>query len=315
MNIKNVISVTISGLIAISGYSQPKNEQQAIKSLCGCYEVDFKYAETFALDSAYKFHPRYHTGGLEWIVAEEAGDKKFILQHLLVISDSMVIKHWREDWEFEKNDIWQFNHDAVWKHVADNKQKVKGQWTQTVWEVDDAPRYQGSSNWVSSNGKYYWENTTDAPLPRREYTKRSDYNVMQRTNRIVVTDTGWLHEQDNKKIIRKDGAPDTYLAEEKGYNTYIKTDYSKCKQAAAWWQNHKQFWSTVRQSWEEAMKDKNSIKLVSKVNGKLLYEQLDDLESETLTSAQQKEKIKEAVSKHIDKTGVKTVAANTPSVY
>ncbi len=291
-------------LPALAGMSmglqaQTAKEQQAIKSLCGCYEVDFKYAETFAADEEYKFPPRYQVSGLEWVVAVETSPSKFALQHLLVASDTFIIKHWREDWEYEKAGIWKFDHDATWKYTAGNKNDVKGQWQQTVWEVDDAPRYQGSSSWVSSNGKYYWENTTDAPLPRREYTKRKDYNVLQRTNRVVITDSGWVHEQDNKKIIRKNGTPDLYLAEEKGYNIYRKTDDSKCKPAADWWAKHSQFWSTVRQSWEETMKGKNVVHVVPDVDGKRLGQQLAAVESEGLPEKRRKEKITAILNSYV----------------
>lgn len=302
--------LVVISVITVSLYAQPATEQKAVKSLCGCYEVDFKYAETFAADEEYKFPPRYQVSGLEWVVAEESTDKKVVIQHLLVASDTMIIKHWREDWEYEKADLWQFDHDATWKHTINNKQNIKGQWTQTVWEVDDAPRYQGSSNWVTSNGKYYWENTADAPLPRREYTKRKDYNVLQRTNRIIITDTGWVHEQDNKKLIRKDGTQDVYLAEEKGYNIYRKTDDSKCKQAAAWWQKHRLFWNSVRQSWNETMKDKNIVRLVPVIDGKRLGQQLDSLENETLTEKMRKEKIAVIISSYIDKNNTTSVAVS-----
>ena len=32
--------------------------RQDIEKLCGCFEVEFKYAETFSPDPAYKFHER-----------------------------------------------------------------------------------------------------------------------------------------------------------------------------------------------------------------------------------------------------------------
>ena len=96
-------------------FAQPAIEKQAVKNLCGCYEVDFKYAETFGGDNKnYVPSKPYHLGGLEYAVAEEVGDKKIVIQHLLVIDDSTVIKHWREDWECEKGDWWLFNHDATW---------------------------------------------------------------------------------------------------------------------------------------------------------------------------------------------------------
>ncbi|MEO5591541.1 MAG: DUF6607 family protein [Chitinophagaceae bacterium] len=298
---KKIFSLLTGVFISAYSFAQPASEQRAVKNLCGCFEVDFKYAETFAADTTYTFHPRYNASGLEWVVADESHPNKFVLQHLLLVDDNMVIKHWREDWEFEKNDWLVFNFDATWKQVRGSKEKTKGQWTQTVWEVDDAPRYQGSSNWVANNGKYYWENTADAPLPRREYSKRNDYNVMQRNNRIVVTDSGWIHEQDNKKIIRKDGVPDTYLAEEKGYNIYRKTDDSKCKQAVVYWEKHKQFWITVRQAWQETLKDKSAVRLIPKADGQRLYEQFDTLEKQSLTGVQLKDKVKVLLNKYIDK--------------
>lgn len=56
---------------------------------------------------------------------------------------------------------------------------------------------------IPADGKDYWENKTSSPLPRREYTKRDDYNVMLRGNRHEITDYGWMHEQDNDKMIRQ----------------------------------------------------------------------------------------------------------------
>jgi len=287
---KALLTAAIMGSCVLYAGAQSPKEKEAVKSLCGCYEVEFMYAETFAPDEDYNFPKRYHAGGLEWVTPFEVSDKKVVIQHLLQISDSMVIKHWREDWEFEKKDWWVFNHDASWKHV-EAKKPVKGEWTQTVWEVDDAPRYQGSSKWVESNNKYYWENTADAPLPRREYTKRSDYNVMQRTNRIIVTDTGWVHEQDNSKYVRNDGQKDKLISQEKGFNIYRKTDDSKCAVAAAWWAKHKDFWVTVRAAWVSLLKDKKEVKLTAKIDGELLYEKLDKLEARNLTAGQLKEEI------------------------
>lgn len=300
-------------LVCVCSTAQPKQDLQSIKSLCGCFEVDFRYAETFSPDKNYKFDKPYHTGGLEWVTAEESSDQKWVIQHLLVASDSMIIKHWREDWEYEKKDWWLFAHDATWNHVTTPNKNVSGQWTQTVWEVDDAPRYQGSGTWIANNGRTYWENTTDAPLPRREYTKRSDYNVMERTNRIIITDTGWVHEQDNNKIVRKDGAPDKLVAQEKGYNVYRKVDDSRCAAAAGWWAGHRQFWSGVRQAWAGIMKDKTSIRLVQKADGKFLYQQLDNLEAQGLADADLRRQAGEMLLKYIDDAGKKGVASNAPA--
>lgn len=245
-----------------------------INALCGCFNVEFKYAETFSPDENYRFHERETiNGGLEYVFPVELSDKKIVLQHLLVITDKVIIKHWREDWSYENPVIWKYLGNKTWKKEIQKPEAVKGKWTQSVWEVSDEPRYQGSSEWINNNGQWYWLNTADAPLPRREYSVRSDYNLLSRTNRIIITDSGYRHEQDNKKIIKK-GNTETLLAEEKGLNTYVKTNEASCAAAIAWWEQHKFYWEKVRSAWEEKTAGIDYIKMETKVNDKMLHEYL-----------------------------------------
>lgn len=244
----------LAGLFLLAtapAFAQSQKDAESIKSLCGCYQIDFKYAETFAPDSAYKVRKPYIAKGTEWVEMIEASKGKYVIQHLLVINDSTIIKHWREDWLYENTSLLAFDKNATWKKISLPKSAVKGQWTQTVWEVDDAPRYQGTASWIHADGRNYWQNTTDAPLPRREYSTRSDYNVLNRTNTISITKDGWLHEQDNQKIIRKDGQDDQLLVQEKGYNIYHKVANDKCTGAQKWWQANKEKWTAIRKDWDE----------------------------------------------------------------
>ena len=120
--------------------------------------------------------------------------------------------------------------------MSKTKKDVKGQWTQKVFQVDDSPRYQGSATWVHVDGKSYWENSSYAPLPRREYTKRNDYNIMIRVNRHEITKYGWLYDQDNFKVVKDlESDFEIIIASEKGLNKYIKVDESKCNEAIKWW--------------------------------------------------------------------------------
>ncbi len=248
-----------------------------IDKLCGCFDVEFKYAETFSPDTAYKFHDREKiSGGTELILPVEVSDKKIVMQHLLVISDDMVIKHWREDWTYENPVVWKYVSDKTWKKTTLSKSDVKGRWTQTVWEVSDAPRYQGFSEWVKTDGQVFWQNTVDAPLPRREYTQRHDYNILRRTNRIVLQDAGWVHEQDNRKIKRTD-AGDKLIAEEKGINRYTRIDDSKCAAALAFWKKSATYWAKVKASWDTYMTGHDVVTLQTRIDGKLLHEQLDEI--------------------------------------
>jgi hypothetical protein len=276
----------ISLLGAQVSTAQDKQDIESIKSLCGCYEVEFKYKETFSPDKNYKLKDQYIAKGLEWGGLVEGSDQKIIIQRILVIDDSMVVKHWREDWVYQQPYVLQYSHDDVWKKQHNSPEKVKGQWLQSVWEVNDAPRYSGTSLWVHQNGEHYWKNTADAPLPRREYTKRSDYNVMQRGNTVKITDSGWVHEQDNTKIIRKAGQPDQILAQEKGYNIYKKVDDKKCFAAQDWWAKNKSYWNQVRANWDDLVAKKDIIEVKREVKNQSLSRRLEDLESTALNNKQ-----------------------------
>ncbi len=254
-------------------------DQKAIKSMCGCYEVSFNFAETFQYtnDSTYVPSKTKHDKGLEWVQLVEDTDNKIVMQHLLIVGPAdrqHVIKHWRQDWLFENTNLYTYNADNKWNYVSLPKAEVKGQWTQKVFQVDDSPRYEGSATWIHADGKSYWENTTDAPLPRREYTKRSDYNVTVRTNKHEITKTGWIHDQDNDKVIRKDGKDDVLLAQEKGLNIYTKVDDSKCKVAQDWWKTNSQPWKLVRAKWDQVFNRKVNLALEEKIEDKALYEHL-----------------------------------------
>jgi hypothetical protein len=305
---KNWILLFAAAFVALTTRAQVKKEKEAIKNLCGCFEVDFMYAETFSPNTNYTFKKPYDAHGLEWVFPIETSDNKIVLQHLLVINDSEIVKHWREDWEYEKKDWLVFNHDASWKHVA-RPESIQGEWTQTVWETDDGPRYQGSSKWIQNDNKYYWQNTADAPLPRREYTTRNDYNVLQRGNRVIITDSGWVHEQDNHKILRRDGMPDQLLAQEKGFNIYHRTSESSCDPAKKWWAKNETFWKAVRSSWDDVLKNKNTIHLLRKVEEHSLAQQFDKLRQQSLNDIQLKEKITEVLQKFVQQgTGTTATA-------
>ncbi|QQL49347.1 hypothetical protein GO620_014390 [Mucilaginibacter ginkgonis] len=107
-----IIAVILSLSVAyVSAQSKFEQDRKAIEALAGFYKVTFNYAETFAPDTAYKYHPRYNSWGYEWAVIAEDSLKKIVIQHLLVVGDSTVIKHWREDWEYESPAMLSFDKD------------------------------------------------------------------------------------------------------------------------------------------------------------------------------------------------------------
>ena len=277
----------LSIAISVNAQNKKSKDKNAIKEMCGCFEVTFNFAETFnySKDSLYQPSKTKVDKGLEWAGLVTDDENKIVIQHLLQVgspAEPMIVKHWRQDWLYENTDFYMYNGDNNWTFQQKDKKDVKNQWTQKVYQVDDSPRYEGSGTWVHVDGKSYWENTTTAPLPRREYTKRSDYNITLRGNRHEITDYGWVHDQDNSKIIREVGKADVVLANEKGYNTYVKVDDKKCKAAQDWWIKNADKWQTVRNKWAEIYGRNADLTLETKVDNMPLYKHLfDDKVTET----------------------------------
>ncbi|SHN10287.1 DUF6607 family protein [Mucilaginibacter sp. OK098] len=271
-----LIILLISFQQTLKAQSKFDEDRKAILSLGGFYKVTFDYAETFTPDTGYKFYPHYHASGYEMAVVEQDSKNKIVIQHILLTGDSSVIKHWREDWVYEEPQLLKFNKDNTWTNTKLSDADVKGRWVQKVFQVDDGPRYESIGTWVHVDGKHQWQSDCDSPLPRREFTKRGDYNVLQRGNRIYLTSTGWMFEQDNKKVIRTDNT-DRVLVQEKGYEEFTRADTTKFTFAQNWWKKQQPYWTAVRQVWDEIYSQQAVIKLQGKINGKQLYEKLFDL--------------------------------------
>ena len=283
------------------GQSKKEKDIAAIKSMCGCHSVGFNFAETFNYvdDEDYVPSPEKRSGATELVQLVEEDDDRIVLQHILVMEmdDQMyVIKHWRQDWVYQNRDFYMYDGDNKWTYEKKSKQDVAGQWTQKVFQVDDSPRYEGSASWVHIDGKSYWENTTPAPLPRREYTIRNDYNITVRQNRHEITENGWIHDQDNKKVIRENGK-DVIIAEEKGYNTYNKIDGAKCQAGKDWWAANHSMWDTVRDSWDKVFSKRTDLTLKAKVENKRLYEHLFGMDP----AAAEKEQINKVITDFVQK--------------
>ena len=277
MNIKNLpIFFILLSLLNLN--AQNKKDNEAIKKMCGCFEIDFNFAETFQFskDSNYLKSKNYNAKAIEYakLIKDEKGH--ISIQHLLVM-DNYVIKHWRQDWIYENRNLLKFDANNSWKHILKSKKDVKGQWTQKVFQVDDSPRYEGTSSWVHVDGKSFWENSSYAPLPRREYTKRNDYNILIRGNRHEIVDEGWIHNQDNYKVVKDSESNfEEIIAAEKGFNTYTKLDESKCRIAINWWNDNNAKWSLVRNKWNSIYSKNEDISLNRTVKDKPLFSYLFD---------------------------------------
>ncbi len=295
-------------IIALNVNAQAKIDQdrEAIKALAGFYKVTFNYTETFSPDDEYKFHDKHRSSAKEWALILEDSPKKIVIQHLLVMrGDSMIIKHWREDWTYEDTQILAYDKNDTWKKVTLSANDVKGKWTQKVYQVDDSPRYQAIGTWVHVDGRHQWQSNTDSPLPRREHSERSDYNVLNRGNNLYLTKTGWMFEQDNKKIIRSESG-DKLLAMEKGLEEFVKTDPKSFGYAQTWWKQQEKFWKDARETWDVIFAENNVIKLSQKVDNKLLYEQFFALGNQSVKenwdSVRNKDGVKKIILAYLSKS-------------
>jgi hypothetical protein len=275
-------------IVSFSAFAQTKKDKDlaSIKAMCGCFEVSFNFAETFSYskDSTYQASKNKYDKALEWVQLVDSNEDFVSMQHLLIVGDVLnpyVIKHWRQDWMYENTDYFPYATDNTWPYKSNDASEVTGQWTQRVFQVDDSPRYEGSATWVHVDGRSFWSSTADAPLPRREITKRKDYNVTLRRNHHEILDWGWSHDQDNDKLIREVNKKDIVLAQEKGYNTYKKVENERCIAAQVFWKDNKEMWALVRKHWNTIFSMRQNIQLKNKVEGKRLYQYLFALESDT----------------------------------
>lgn len=258
-----------------------ERDRQAILAQAGTYVVDFHFKETVGFPIGYDLKPAYDSGALEMVVVLEDSADKIVLQHVLQ-TDHGIIKHWRQDWLYENRTLLEFQGHFTWQQRTLSKAEAKGTWTQRVFQVDDSPRYEGYGKWLHIGDLSQWESEpTNRPLPRREYTKRSDYHIMVARNRQALTQTGWVHEQDNYKLKLGEADQESQvIAREFGLNTYERTLATRCADAQAWWEEHKTYWSDVRTVWNEVFTTHPKITLAKKVDDKPLYRHLFNLDNE-----------------------------------
>ena len=231
-------------------------DRKAILAMTGDYKVKFDFQETVSFKEGYAPKERYVTGGHEMVrVIKDTGD--FIsLQHILIVGDGkdmplMPIKHWRQDWQYQPNEIIDFIGANTWVKRAISPTERTGAWSQTVYQVDDAPRYAAVAVWDHSDGTAVWTSPVSwRPLPRRDATKRDDYHAIAAVNRHAITPRGWVHEQDNAKLILGGDNPEL-LVHEIGVNTYEKFDGIKTEIGTNYWDKTGAFWQAIRAEWDD----------------------------------------------------------------
>jgi len=229
-------------------------DREAILAMVGEFDVTFNFKETVPLETGYQPTKAKEDQAKEVVVLVEDGEDRIVLQHLLLVGGSQVIKHWRQDWIYEASHRFTFSDELTWDYEEIPDALTKGAWTQCVYGVVDTPRYCGTGQWNHRYGNATWtSDRTWRPLPRRDYTIRDDYTALNVENRHTITPDGWTHEQDNTKVVRNLDQRSQSLVREFGFNHYRQTDSVDFSPAYSYWENTKDFWALVRDRWQTAL--------------------------------------------------------------
>ena len=264
------------------GLSKKEQDRRAILALAGDHRVSFDFIETASTAENYQPPRPYFSWATERaFVLEDEGD--FIsIQHVLVmefvdeegiVQGPFVMKHWRQDWQFEDRSLVEYRGEQTWTKRKLRKQK--GTWSQAVYQVDDSPRYQTVGRWSHKGGmsiyqsKNFWR-----PLPRREFAARSDYDVLAGIHEITITPTGWLHTQLNQKLVTESGKVLKTLATEIGAVRYERINTPSMAKAEEYWEKTGGFWQAIRSTWASLEATDEPFTLQSKVAGKPMYADL-----------------------------------------
>jgi hypothetical protein len=274
-----LVASAILSTVTLSAADAPsaafEQDRQAILGMSGDFAVSFFFHETLPLQAGYKTIGKpYKEDAFETVNVVEDHGNTIILQHVLEV-DRIVVKHWSQVWTYEDSDILEFQGHNTWVNQELGEAETKGTWTQRVTGTTDEPRYESVGKWVHHPDSSVWTSaTTFRPLPRREYSTRSDYDLLSVTNRQTVTANGWYHEQDNEKWAKRDGKQFP-LCREFGLNSYIRVNEGEFTGAHKYWDKTAPFWKQVRTVWDASAAAKPQIVLQDTVGGRSLQESME----------------------------------------
>ena len=291
-------SEAFAGLQA-AGLDDRERDRRAILAMAGDYRTSFDFIETIGFTEGYQPRAPYQSWGTErvYVVANEP---EFVsLQHIIVMhfldadgfeSDAMVVKHWRQDWQYEDAEVHAFQGRGAFVRRALDPANRKGAWTQTVYQVDDSPRYEAVGRWIHAPGVSYWQSDDRRrPLPRREFSVRDDYQALYGSHRITITPAGWTQEEDALKLVldenNRPSSSQPYLAREAGLSRYDRVLDYDFSAGDDYWEETGAFWSRVRQYWDALYKAESAFSFVKSAEGTPMFMALfgmagEDFESE-----------------------------------
>lgn len=270
------------------GLSSFERDRRAILAMAGDYRVTFDFLEIDTFPTPGPRDKPYQSWGTERVYVDSDGGKTLSLVHILdmrvvqadgSLSDPVVTKHWRQTWQYEPTDVVEFKGRDRWERRHLSPAESQGTWSQTVYQVDESPRYASLGHWSHSASFSTWlSGDTWRPLPRREWSVRHDYQVLLGTNRHTITATGWVQEENNlKTVLTEDRTIDParpYVAREYGVARYSRIRGGDFAAADEYYKKTRAFWDGVLGTWHQLFVGHPQITLRAPVDQAGLFHKL-----------------------------------------
>jgi len=266
------------------GISSVERDRRAILAMAGDYRASFDFIETVGFAAGFQPARPYQSWGTERIYVIEDSPARVVLQHVMAmfvtdeqgeVHGPFVQKHWRQQWDYEPQRLHVYAGGGRWETLVPHERE--GMWAQTVFQVDDSPRYAAVGRWEHNGSYSAWRSSeTMRPLPRRESSVRSDYSVLLGTNRHTILRNGWVQEEENLKTVlggdsqKRPSMP--YLSRELGVNRYELIDDFDFSGADAYWQATAAFWADVRRGWQRVFDEREEFVLSEEIDGVALWQ-------------------------------------------
>jgi hypothetical protein len=270
------------------GLSPFERDRRAILAMAGDYRVTFDFLEVETFSPQTPRDKPYQSWGTERVYVDSDSGKSISLVHILnmrivqedgSISEPLVTKHWRQTWQYEPTEIVEYQGRDRWERRKLPKAASSAEWSQTVYQVDESPRYASVGRWSHSSSFSTWiSGDTWRPLPRREWSVRKDYQVLLGTNRHTITATGWVQEENNlKAVLTPDRLIDPthpYRAREYGVARYSRVRGADIAAADEYYQRTRVFWDGVLSTWTQLFSAHPEITLRAPVDQAGLFHKL-----------------------------------------
>jgi hypothetical protein len=295
-----------------------ERDRRAILAMAGDYRVTFDFLEIEDFVPGLDRDKPYQSWGTERVYVDADTGTTISLVHILdmrilqddgKLSDPIVTKHWRQTWTYEPRDLVEYKGRERWERRKLSSSEREHRWSQTVYQVDESPRYASVGRWSHSGSFSSWvSGDTWRPLPRREWSVRSDYQVLLGTNRHTITATGWLQEENNlKMVVDKDRTVDAarpYLAREYGVARYSRIKAGDFAAADEYYQRTRAFWSSVLTSWHQRFDASSAIQLKAPVDQAGLFRPLFEYADQLASATQPAAKADTVIRKSLTDMGV-----------